>query len=113
MYYVCDIKIANVDKELFISVIESIREQTSRDNCVSISLSQALGCDVPVYDNSILLNMLKRIILSSFPSANHKEVLSEIDHYCYFLNFGRIESDDEVLIETPGDLYERLVTDYV
>ncbi|KUF38938.1 hypothetical protein AV926_11830 [Myroides marinus] len=100
-----------MNREIFISVIESIKEQTTRDCVISNGLTQLYGTAVPVYDNSFLLKAIKDIILFHF--NNQKEVLSEIDHYCFFCNFGRIEKGDEVLIETPGELYDRLVSEFI
>ncbi|MVX36237.1 hypothetical protein [Myroides sp. LoEW2-1] len=100
-----------MNRELFISVIESMKEQATRDYLISNGLTQMYGTLIPVYDNSILLKSIKSIILFHFKGQG--EVLSEIDHYCYFQNFGRVEKGDEVLIETPGELYDRLVSDYL
>jgi hypothetical protein len=100
-----------MNKAIFISVIESIKEQTTRDYEISNSLAQVYRTQVPVYDNSILLNAIRSIVLFHF--NGQKEVLSEIDHYCFFQNFGRVEEGDEVLIETPGELYDRLVSEYL
>lgn len=100
-----------MNKELFTSLIDSLREQTTRDYLISKSLSEVYGTQVSVYDNSILVKAIKSIILVHFD--NQKEVLSEIDHYCYFQNFGRVEQGDEVLIETPCELYDRLALEYL
>lgn len=100
-----------MNKEIFISVIEAIQQQTILDYDISDSLSRICRVTVPVYDNSFLLNSLKGIILFHF--NNQKEVLSEIDHYCFFCNFGRIEKGDGVLIETPSQLYDRLVLEFL
>lgn len=110
VYLSCN-KIENMNKAIFISVIESIKEQTTRDYEISNSLAQVYRTQVPVYDNSFLLKAIKDIMLFHF--NNQVEALSEIDHYCFFCNFGRIEKDGEVLIETPSELYDRLALEFL
>ncbi|WP_413512204.1 hypothetical protein [Myroides odoratus] len=100
-----------MNKDLFVLVIESIKEQTTRDYEISNGLTQLYGTTVPVYDNSFLLKAIKDIMLFHF--NGQKEVLSEIDHYCFFCNFGRIEKEDDVLIETASELYDRLALEYL
>ncbi len=94
-------------KEIFASVIESIREQFEKDKDFSYGMSCFLQCEVPVYDTSVLLKSLKLLLSLSF--KNTDEVISEIDHYCFFQNFGRVETNDEVVIETPEAFYDRLM----
>lgn len=94
-----------MDKDLFISVIESIREQQAKDIIFANGLSDLLQVDVNPYNNSLLIKTLLDVLRFHFPPV---EDFCEIDHYCFFQNFGRVETEDSVLIETPLQLYERL-----
>ena len=100
-----------MNRDIFISVIESIKVQTLRDYEISDVLTQLYRTTVPVYDNSILLDALRGVLLFHF--NNKQEAIDEIDHYCFFCNFGRIEKGDEVLIETTSELYDRLALAYL
>lgn len=100
-----------MNRDLFTLLIEAIKNQSELDKEISNGLTQLYGTTVPIYNNSFLIEGLKSVILFHF--NNQKEVLSEIDHYCFFCNFGRIEKGDEVLIETPGELYDRLVSEFI
>ncbi|MBB1150260.1 hypothetical protein H4K35_08970 [Myroides sp. NP-2] len=100
-----------MNRDIFISVIESIKVQTLRDYEISDVLTQLYRTTVPVYDNSILLDALRGVLLFHF--NNNQEAIDEIDHYCFFCNFGRIEKGDEVLIETTSELYDRLASVYL
>lgn len=100
-------------EELFSSVIESIKEQVIYDQSYARTLSALLSSEVQVYNNSVLINSLKNVIAFNFPSSVQVEVLSEIDHYCFFQNFGRIDTGEEIVIESSSEFYERLKETYV
>lgn len=97
-------------RDSFISAIDSIRSQSLIDYDNSVQLSDFFGCSVPVYDNSLLIKSLRGLLSSFFIDSD--SVSSEIDHYCFFQNFGRVEVDGEILLESSGDFYDRLVRDY-
>lgn len=52
--------------------------------------------------------MLKKILtLTALFFTDSQEAKSEIEHYCFNLNFGKPSPDSEYI--TPGELYEKLI----
>lgn len=94
-----------MNKDLFVSVVDSIRLQFYKDRDYSVRLKELFGVDVNPYDNSLLLDSLRSLVVFHFDKPG---VLEEFDHYCYFQNFGRVENGEEVLIESSSALYDRL-----
>lgn len=95
-----------IGKEEFVLLIESLRGQYDKDVLYSIDMGVSLGTDIPLYDNSILTRGIIGYLQSYFPPVDG---FCEIEHYCYYQNFGRVEDGDEVKVESAGDLYDRLV----
>ena len=93
-------------KDAFVGFIDSLRQQYDLDIKYSINLGIALGVDVSMYDNNHLVRGIIEYLQSYFPPVDG---FCEIEHYCYFQNFGRVESRDGVVVESPDELYDRLV----
>jgi hypothetical protein len=92
-----------INKDLFISVIEGIREQYEIDKLYAESVSVLLRAeDCKLYDNSKYLEVIMSMLRVSFP----KDVngFCEIEHYCFQLNFGKVGEE----YESPFELYDRL-----
>jgi hypothetical protein len=92
-----------INKDLFISVIEGIREQCEIDELYAESISVLLRAeDCKLYDNSKYLEVIMSMLRVSFP----KDVngFCEIEHYCFQLNFGKVGEE----YESPFELYDRL-----
>jgi|GEM_PF-4053312 len=94
-----------ISREKFIQAIDVLRVQTHNDRLACESIEHVFpGSQVNVYDNSLLIKMVIRLLREWFPVD--KNNFCEIDHYCFDLNFGKY-GDSEVI--TAGDLYDRLV----
>lgn len=98
-----------IGKEQFVSLIEALEEQYRKDIAYKNALSDALNTDCGLYDNATLFNAIINLLRCSFPI---KENHCEIEFYCYYQNFGRVETEDEVIVETAEDLYERLISEH-
>ncbi|WP_430611446.1 hypothetical protein [Flavobacterium sp. JP2137] len=97
-----------ISKELFISIIDSIRLQVQKDKHAASILSEVFKSDVNPIDNSLLLRSLIEVLRFHFPQGND---YCEFDHYCFFQDFGRYEKDNEVFEETASQFFDRLVTE--
>jgi len=97
-----------ITKDLFVELINSLREQHFIDYKNGLDLSNIFNSVAIFYDNSILVNA----IFSVFKNFLSNDMISEIQSYCYEQNFGRIETEDSVTIETPEELFERLSSVY-
>lgn len=93
-----------LSKEVFMSAIESVREQMYQDNKHAVAVAEIFNTDgINVYDNSRLIKTAVSLLQVYFP--RDKDGFCEIEHYCFDMNFGKIGND--VLI-TPEDLWDRL-----
>ena len=92
-------------KEIFVSVIESLREQSCRDIEASIAMNKVFATDA-LYDNSLLIKSTIKLLQLFFPKAENG--FCEIEHYCFEMNFGKIQGQELI---TTEDLWDRLNTD--
>ena len=99
-----------IGKALFIESIEAIRFQMAYDTAKSEAMSEVLNISesTPLYDNSLLIKAVINLLRESFPvDANG---FCEISHYCFDMNFGKINEEEFI---TPEDLWDRLNADKV
>ena len=89
-------------KEIFISTLDCLREQTLKDIDASIAISKVFATDA-VYDNSLLIRATIKLLQVFFPKGENG--FCEIEHYIFDMNFGKIGSDDLI---TSEDLWDRL-----
>ncbi|MBC7845536.1 MAG: hypothetical protein H7Y10_03490 [Flavobacterium sp.] len=89
-------------KELFISTIDSLQGQVSRDIAASNAISQVFDTDA-VYDNSLLVTAMIKLLQLHFPKDANG--FCEIEHYCFDMNFGKIQGEELI---TSEDLWDRL-----
>ncbi len=94
-----------IGKTEFELMIDSLREQYDIDVEYSMNMGNALGSDVGLYDNSVLSNSILRYLRTYFAPVDG---FCEIEHYCYYCDFGRLD-DVTGVRETSGELYDRLV----
>lgn len=95
-----------ITEDFFVKVIESIRIQMDYDRGRHDALCNALGADdgsIPFYDNSVLIKSLIEVLQLFFPRS--ADGFCEIEHYCFDMNFGRLEEQQAI---TPEDLFSRL-----
>lgn len=91
-----------ITKEIFISTIDSLQAQVSRDIDASNAISQVFDTDA-VYDNSLLVKAVIKLLQIHFPKDD--KGFCEIEHYCFDMNFGKIQGEELV---TAEDLWDRL-----
>jgi hypothetical protein len=92
-----------LDKALFVTIIESMREQHYHDKKCSEMISEMFGAECfGLYDNSKYLVSLMALLRLHFPVD--ADGFCEIEHYAYVLNFGKLGES----YESPGELYDRL-----
>lgn len=91
-----------ITKEIFISTIDSLQAQVSRDINASNAISQVFDTDA-VYDNSLLVKAVIKLLQIHFPKDD--KGFCEIEHYCFDMNFGKIQGEELV---TSEDLWDRL-----
>lgn len=90
-------------KELFVSTINSLREQMEYDLNYGFVLAEALRVEINfVYDNSILIKSIIRLLQIHFKPIDG---FCEIEHYCFSCNFGKFAETDYM---SPEQLYEQL-----
>ena len=75
-------------KEIFISTLDCLREQTLKDIDASIAISKVFATDA-VYDNSLLIRATIKLLQVFFPKDENG--FCEIEHYCFYMNFGMIQ----------------------
>lgn len=92
----------SLSKDDFISAIESLQLQVSKDIDNSNTISKVFDTDA-VYDNSLLVKAVIKLLQVFFPKDENG--FCEIEHYCFDMNFGKV-SDQELI--TPEDLWDRL-----
>ena len=89
-----------ISQEKFVNAIESIRKQMYDDKKSSQLMAEAFRVDeVLIIDNSILINAIVELLGIWFDK-------SDIQHFCFELNFGKISDEEE--FESIEELYERL-----
>ena len=89
-------------KEIFISTLDCLREQTLKDIDASNAISKVFATDA-VYDNSLLIRATIKLLQVFFPKGENG--FCEIEHYCFDMNFGKIDGRDLI---TSEDLWDRL-----
>lgn len=91
-----------INKEQFVKLIDALNKQYVEDVAYSNMLSAVLNVSCNPYNNSILSNSIIDLLRDYFPK---QDGFCEIEHYCYYHNFGRVETDDEVIVETAEEFY--------
>jgi len=92
-----------MDKNLFVSTINSIREQMEYDLAYSAVVAEAFKAEnASVYDNSLLIKSIIRLLQIHFPPKNNH---CEISFYCFECNFGKFGDTDYL---SPEQLYDQL-----
>lgn len=93
-----------ITKDIFITIIEALRDQSDFDKKRALSLGSIMECDLDPYNNSRLVNLLFKLLHKKFlPQAG----LCMIQVFCYDLDFGR--QGLKHVKDPIGDLWEELV----
>lgn len=94
-------------KEVFISSIEAIRLQQHKDSLSADLIGKVFNTDsVNPYDTSLVTLAIIQLLQVFFPKDENG--FCEISHYCFDMNFGKIDGMELI---TPEDLWDRLVYD--
>jgi len=89
-----------ISKELFVSILDSMRKQLFADEKNSSLVAEAFGVsDFCLYDNSLLFKAIISLLSISFDKE-------ELEHYIFQLNFGKLSSEED--FESSEQLYDRL-----
>lgn len=103
-----------ISKELFVSVLDGLREQYERDRRNSEVVSKMFSCNSSLYDNGILVASVIRLLQQWFPKD--EDGFCEIEHWCFEREYGKVILHDmenggyEVERETADMLYDRLTS---
>ena len=95
-----------IDRITFYEVIENLRQQIYFDRKIGDILKEAF-CPKSEYSykDDLAIKSIMKLLQVFFPKD--KNGFCEIEHYCYYLEFGRI--NDQELI-TAENLYDRLIS---
>lgn len=93
------------DKVSFVSVLEAMYSQSKIDEKYSERVSDLFKSEgiVPTYDNSLLFNVLLKLLQRQFVPEGG---CCEIERYCFELNYGF--TSDGIRVITPEMLWEQL-----
>jgi len=92
-----------ISKELFCSSIEALRKQNHKDRTFASLMDEAFGAEIGLlYNNQVLIDWVIDLLATELDR-------DEIIHYCYFLNFGKLSSEEDY--ETEEELYDRLIAE--
>jgi len=95
-----------ISKVLFSKAIESIRIQMSNDKINGDLIQEAFGVNESFkYNNDLLIVMIIELLHEYFPKDENQ--FSEIEHYIFDTNFGKIGLESEW--KTPEELYDELI----
>jgi len=95
----------HITKEHFVGVINSLHEQYVKDRNSAEAFGEIFNTEAGLYDNSLLINSVFSFLHEVFPKDEDGH--SEIEHYCYVLNFGKNGEE----YESPEELFNRLMLD--
>lgn len=97
-----------ISKEQFVKTINVVRNQMVYDSVNTKVLVQEFGQDSALAkfcDNTKLIKNTIELLQIFFPRDENG--FCEIEHYCFFTNFGKSNSDSEYV--TPEMLYNKLI----
>jgi hypothetical protein len=95
-----------ISKEAFCQTIESLRLQVVKDKEKSELLRDVFNVDFDFpYDNFILFKAIIFLLHLYFPRDS--DDFSEIEHYCFSIEFGKYKEQE---IITSEDLYDHLIS---
>ena len=95
-----------INKEDFCKVIESLRVQVVKDKEKSFILNDLFKTDTVFnWDNDELFKSILFLLHQYFP--RDKNGFCEIEHYCFFIEFGKYENKE---LFSSEDLYDKLIT---
>lgn len=95
-----------ITKELFCAVIENLRQQMYQDRKFGEVIQEMFGCGSRCsYQDDLLVQAIIQLLQVYFPKD--ADGFCEIEHYCFIIEFGKIDSNT---IMTAEELYDILTT---
>lgn len=97
-----------IKKELFISVINNMKYQNIQDTINIKIVSEAFEIENVgdiLMNNNKLYKSIVSLLQVWFPRDENG--FCEIEHYCFFTNFGKENSESEYI--SPEMLYDKLI----
>ena len=94
-----------IPKELFCSIMEKLRVQMYLDQKNGEAIQEIFGCGSRCsYNDDLLVQAIMELLHFHFPKD--EEGFSRIEHYVFYLEFGKVGSKEIIPAE---DLYEALI----
>lgn len=95
-----------IDKITFCSVIENLRQQMYLDQKFGETVQEMFGCGSRCsYNDNLLVKSIMSLLQIHFPKDS--DGFCSIEHYCFFIEFGKFEAKE---IITAEDLYDQLIS---
>ena len=96
-----------LDKTIFCEIIELLRQQMIFDRNVGIAIKEAFGVrqENVSYEDSSVIKAIVKLLQVHFPKD--KDGFCEIEHYCFILEFGKLENGE---VMEPEELYDLLIS---
>lgn len=94
-----------ITKTTFCNVIEKFRQQMYLDQKNGEIIQEMFGCNTRCsYRDNFLVEAIMELLWVHFPKD--EDGFCAIEHYCLFLEFGKIGED----LQTPEELYDLLIS---
>lgn len=94
-----------IDKTTFCEVIELLRQQILFDRRIGETIQEAFGIEKKCsYKDNMAVQAIMKLLQIHFPKDEHG--FCEIEHYCFFIEFGQL--DDE--LQTAEEFYDFLIS---
>lgn len=95
-----------IDKITFCSVIENLRQQMYLDRKYGETIQEMFGCGSRCsYNDDLLVKSLISLLQIHFPKD--EDGFCAIEHYCFFIEFGKFDEKDLMSAEY---LYDKLIS---
>jgi hypothetical protein len=95
-----------LSKVIFCEVIENLRQQVCFDRKIGSVLKEAFCTNSEYsYKDDLAIKTIMKLLQVFFPKD--KDGFCEIEHHCFYLEFGNISGENLI---TSEDLYDKLVS---
>lgn len=95
-----------ISKEVFCTIIENLRQQIYMDRKYGEYIQEMFGSGSRCsYKDNLAIKSILILLHIHFPKDENG--FSEIEHYCFILEFGKIDSENLI---TAEELYDGLIS---
>lgn len=92
-----------ITKETFCEVIEHLRQQVYKDRKFGEAIQEMFGSGSRCsYADDLLVQAIVKLLQIHFPKD--ADGFCEIEHYCFIIEFGKIDSDTIMTAEALYDI---------